>query len=410
MNRVRRSILVALPVAALLAACGSGTTTGTGTSSTPDTVQKATGTPIKVGYVRTQSGPLAGFISVGDQIQAGMEGYLGWLNEHGGINNHPVQLVDADDAGDPNTGLTAAKRLVEQDGVVAMLTVSGGSISAVNPYLESKQIPVLGTLAPILKTFMPPHPYIFGTQTPYEYQGAGVAEYLYSKGKRNVAYAGYSTISGQLFGKGFVERFKELGGTIALQDSFKQPSSDFAAMVQRLQNAKPDAVVWFSSDQEAAAVLKQSQDFGFQTTWVWGPGATTPHLTTLIGPLAEGTFGVSPFAATTSNSSASQEFKQNVTKYSTVKAAISSYTQFGYLDARAAADAMKAVKGDVTSPGIRDAAEALSGDYGLMPKFTLSATNHLMNTSVQIVQFKGADLQAASSFITPTLPKSLAAS
>lgn len=407
MSRLPRSLLAGAALAVLVGACGSSGGSS-GQSSTSSSTSKATGAPIKVGYVRSQSGSLAGFISVGDQIEAGMEGYIGWLNDHGGVNGRLLQLVDADDAGDPNTGLAAAKRLVEQDGVVAVLTVSGASMTAVAPYLAEKHVPIVGTLTPILSLFQPPKPYIFGTQTPYEYQGAGVAEYLYKNGKHNVAYAGYNTLSGQLFGKGFVDRLQELGGNVVLQDSFKQPSSDFTALVQRLQGVHPDAVAFFSSDQEAAAILKQSQQFGFQTTWLWGPGATTPHLTTLVGPLAEGTYGVVPFEATTSSSSAVQQFKANVAQYSKVNAAISSYTEFGYLDAEAAANALKASGSSVTGDAVRDALEHLSGDYGLMPKFSLSTSTHLMNTSVQIVQFKNSDLEGVSKFITPELPKALA--
>jgi branched-chain amino acid transport system substrate-binding protein len=234
-----------------------------------------------------------------------------------------------------------------------------------------------------------------------------MASYLYQNGKRKVAYAAYNTLSGKTFGKGFVDRFVELGGKVVLQDSFAQPSTDFAALVQRLKDAKPDAVMWFSSDQEASAVLKQAQQFGFDTTWFWGPGATTPHLVTLVGQLAEGTYGVSPFLALTSTAKPVVDFKQNVAKYSTIKAALSSYTEFGYLDAQAAVEAMKAVTGEVTPNAVRDALERLSGDYGLMPKFTLSATQHLMNTSIQVVQFAGNDLKPVSDFIAVQLPKSL---
>jgi branched-chain amino acid transport system substrate-binding protein len=358
--------------------------------------------------VRTQSGSLTGFIAVGDQIQAGMEAYVGWANAHGGVNGRPVELVNGNDAGDPNTGLAAAKKLVEQDQIVAMLTVSGASVNAVTPYLEEQRIPVVGSLAPVLGAFVPVHPYVFGTQTPYEYQGSAVAEFLAKQGKNRLAYAGYNTPSGQAFGQGFVDRSNELGREVVLKEFFNQPSTEFTALIGKLSEAKPEAVVWFSSDQEAAAVLKQAQQFAFQTTWLWGPGASTPHLVTLVGQLAEGTYGVSPFAALSSNSSAVQEFKQNVQQYSKVKADLSTYTEFGYLNARAAIDAMKSVKsGDITSVAIRDAVEGLSGDYSLMPKFQLGPSNHLMNTSTQIVQFKGPDLISASDVIVAQLPASI---
>jgi branched-chain amino acid transport system substrate-binding protein len=346
------------------------------------------------------SGSQAGVIAVEKQELGGAQAYVGWLNDHGGVDNHPVLIDTADDVGDPNTGLAGAKRLVEQDGVQVMLFVSGGPIaSAVAPYLVSKSIPLMGTAAPLLCFFQPVQKDVFGELTPYEYQGAALAQYLVKqKGAKTVAYAGFNDVSGKSFGSTFMSVAKSLGATLVDEEYFKRGQTDFAAMISKLQGVKPDAVGFFASIQETAAVLKAGQAAGFETTWAWGPGGTNPALVGLAGPLAENTYGVTPYLSDTSSDPSVKEYRANLTKYQP-DIISGPYTQFGYVLGRASADALKKAKGTYTSEAVRTAMESLSGNYGMFPAFQLSADNHLLNRGIQVVQYKGKDLQPASSLI-----------
>ena len=399
-----RPLLFGAAIAIAATACGSSTTGGGGSSGSSSSssvaASKAGGTPIKLGWVGTLSGSQAGVIAVEKQELGGAQAYFGWLNDHGGVDGHPLQIDTADDTGDPNTGLAGAKREVEQDGVQVMMFVSGGPIaSAVEPYLVSKNIPLLGTAAPLLCFFQPVQKFVFGELTPYEYQGAALAQYLVQqKGAKTVAYAGFNDVSGKSFGSTFISTAKKLGAQVVDEEYFKRGQTDFAAMVSKLQGLKPDAVGFFASIQESAAVLKAAQAAGFQTTWAWGPGGTNPALVNLAGPLAEGTYGVSPFLSDTSSDQSVQDYRNNLAKYSA--GVISGpYTQFGYILGRVTADALKKANGTYTSDAVRTAMESLSGDYGMLAPFQLSSSNHLLNKGIQVVQYKGKELQAVSKLI-----------
>jgi branched-chain amino acid transport system substrate-binding protein len=79
----------------------------------------ATGTPIKVGAIVSETGP-APFVDWSE----GAIAYFKDLNSHGGINGHPVDLILKNDAGNPTqTGLIARQLIGE--GVVAFV----GSLS-----------------------------------------------------------------------------------------------------------------------------------------------------------------------------------------------------------------------------------------------------------------------------------------
>jgi ABC-type branched-subunit amino acid transport system substrate-binding protein len=404
-GKIARPLLLGAALAVVASACGSSNnSTGGGgagaAGATAAAATKATGTPITLGWVGTMSGSQAGVIAVEKQELGGAQAYFGWLNDHGGVDNHPVNISIADDAGDPNTGLAGAKRLVEQEGVPVMMFVSGGPIaSAVQPYLVSKSIPLLGTAAPLLCFFQPVQKFTFGELTPYEYQGAALAQYLVkTKGAKTVGYAGFNDVSGKSFGQSFMNTAKGLGATITGQDYFNRGQTDFAALVSKLQGQKPDAVGFFASIQETAAVLKAAQTSGLQTTWAWGPGGTNPALVKLAGPLAEGTYGVSPFVSDTSSDPSVKDYRANLAKY---QPDITSgpYTQFGYVLGRATTDALKKTSGSYTSDAVRSAMENLGGNYGMFPAFQLSPSDHLLNKGIQVVQYKGSNLESASQLI-----------
>jgi branched-chain amino acid transport system substrate-binding protein len=103
----------------------------------------ASGTPIRLGSVGTTSGPIGGALAPG--VRAA-QAWAAWVNANGGIAGHPVQLVVADDGGDPAKHRSLVQQLVEDKGVVAFLhtTAALSGQSAVG-YLEAKKIPVIGS-------------------------------------------------------------------------------------------------------------------------------------------------------------------------------------------------------------------------------------------------------------------------
>jgi ABC-type branched-subunit amino acid transport system substrate-binding protein len=383
----------------LLVACGSNSK-GSSSDTTISAGQKATGTPIEVGAITTQSGSQSGVIAVEKQELSGAQAYIDYVNDHGGVDGHPVHVNVQDDGGDPNTALADAKQLVEQVKVPAMMYIGAGPIAAaVIPYLEEQKVPLNSTSASNLSLFQPVNPYVFGQLTPYEYEGAAFADFLVkNKGLKKVAYAGYDDVSGKSWGSTFISRAKEDGAEVTSVDYFKRGETDFTSLIQKYQSDKPDAVAFFAAVQETAAVLKNANSAGFKTTWAWGPGGTNTLLLGLVGPLAKGTYGVSPFDLPNSKTKAMDEFNSIMDTYEPKTERVP-YTIYGYVLAKFLVNSLKSTNGNFTPAAVRDAMEKQSGDYGLMAPFTMSPDNHVANTAVKIVQYTDKDLVSASDFI-----------
>jgi branched-chain amino acid transport system substrate-binding protein len=86
---------------------------------------------------------------VGAALQPLFDGMHSWVadvNARGGLARHPVALIEADDRGDPNQSLALARRLVEQDGVLAFYGLHTVTTSdAVMRYLEQRQVPAIAS-------------------------------------------------------------------------------------------------------------------------------------------------------------------------------------------------------------------------------------------------------------------------
>lgn len=115
-----------------------------GKSTNPRTALNCTGkeAPIKVGTVATTSGVLGYvFASAVDGIKA----WVADVNSRGGVNCHKIDYVAVDDGGDPARYQALARRLVENDKVVAfIMNPAPISAQAGREYLNSKKIPVIG--------------------------------------------------------------------------------------------------------------------------------------------------------------------------------------------------------------------------------------------------------------------------
>ena len=98
--------------------------------------------PVKVGHAGTLSGPVG---SVTITMQQGVQLWVQLVNSRGGVNGHPVQLIVADDGGDPARHTAQMKELVEKYRVVAFVNnpeVLTGQAS-VN-YVNQVRVPVIG--------------------------------------------------------------------------------------------------------------------------------------------------------------------------------------------------------------------------------------------------------------------------
>jgi branched-chain amino acid transport system substrate-binding protein len=117
---------------------GSGAQPGTTNAGT----EQPTGEPLVIASVGDYSG-IAG-ASEKDGPKA-LQVWAAWVNDHGGVNGHPVKVYVVDDGMDPQRYQAAVKDLVENKHVIAFVdNFAPFTVQSGVKYLESKHVPVIG--------------------------------------------------------------------------------------------------------------------------------------------------------------------------------------------------------------------------------------------------------------------------
>lgn len=99
---------------------------------------------ITIGAIMTLTGPFDG-----RPAESVLKAHVQMINEQGGINGYKFRLIVYDDGFDATKGMIAAKRLVEQDKVFAIVGwLSPATEPQAAPYFASQGIPVVGGIGP----------------------------------------------------------------------------------------------------------------------------------------------------------------------------------------------------------------------------------------------------------------------
>lgn len=387
-HNVPRILVLLAALVLTVSACGSG---ASGSSS--DT--------IKLGAWLPLSGPGA---AAGEPQRVGGDVYFKLLNDRGGINGRKVEWITKDNAYDTQQTVQAARELIGQDRVVAIVNANGtAQTEATFPFvLEQSKVPILNTYGGAENWYSPPRAGLFGIQTLYEDQAAALAKWAVEDGAKKVLVihsdpAAFVNVAKQVAP---VAEKEDSGVSVDLL-SVKFQTTDYAPIVSQVRAQRPDAVITILTAPEAAAYLKEAKLQGFSApAYGYAPDAQTATLT-LGGDAAEGYHAVSWFKLPTDNSPELKEYRDAMAKYAP-DAPVDFSTLIGFAYAKAFAEIAKTVGGDITSESIVAAyEEAKDVETGIMPPLTFSDTQHLGATDLQRVTVKGGRWTAEGDFFTP---------
>ena len=150
--------------------------------------------PIRIGYMATLTGEGATW---GQHEREGALLAVKDINAKGGVLGRPLELVCYDVKGKPEEGVSAIRRLIYDDKVVAIGGTNYSGIQlAIAPIAEKGQVPVIATAATNPTVTVDPNtgkvrPYMFRISYTDPYQGRVIADYLIKKcGAKKLAIIG----------------------------------------------------------------------------------------------------------------------------------------------------------------------------------------------------------------------------
>ena len=342
---------------------------------------------VKVG----STGPLSGSLSLlGQGVRDGIQVYFDHINEQGGVNGRKIEFISEDDGYEPMRAVASAKKLIEQDKVIALVSPVGTpSNAAMVPYVEERKIPLFAPYAFSHTLTTPNKRYVFTTLPEVRVQASLLGEYLTKQLKRNkIAVIYQNDDFGQDAVIGFEERMKKNGVPLT-KLPFDRGSTNFSGVVAQARQAGVDDVVFFGIPRDAALIMKESAKMGWKPQFSGHNALGDPQTFTLAGQqLVDGAIAVAVMEPLDSTKPQVAEFLARQKKY-LPKTTPTTYSMHGYNAALIFVEALKRVQGEPTSEKIVAELEKLNGfNTGLMGPITFTSTNHAGSQSAAFMRAK----------------------
>ncbi|TQM01636.1 ABC transporter substrate-binding protein [Pseudonocardia kunmingensis] len=281
----RRIPLVALTasVALALSSCAGSSLGEAQGDAAPET-----GGPVRVGLLLPTSGVYA---PVGADMLAAFELYI---EENGGqLGGRDVEVVIADEGGDPATGLPAAQRLVVQEDVdVVAGAVNSATAIAVTSLFNEEEVPlVISNAGADALTGPSGSPYVWRTSFHNSQGDAAAGPWIQAAVGDGVYAIGADYAGGREHVGGFVRGYTEAGGSLAgeVYTPFGT-TQDYQPYLTAIANSGAKATYAFFAGAESVRFVQQYKEFGLdETIPLYGFGSlTSSDVLSAIGPPAVG--------------------------------------------------------------------------------------------------------------------------
>ena len=255
--------------------------------------------PLKIGFLADFSGPLAEF---GPAIQTGVELAIKHLNDAGGVLGHDVVLVIGDTGLDPTQATEEARRLIEVEGVHAIVGPLASSITlaVAESVATPAGVPVISPSAtsPQL-TIAEDNDYLFRSTTSDAAQGPVLAQLAADQGLSHVGVI----FLNDPYGQGLADSFARAWGGDANLVSIEDGQASYLSELQRAAANGAQALIAIAFPQQAEVFLREALEQGLFDHFLFVDGTKSQDLIDAIGAdYLNGMQGTAPTAGPESDS------------------------------------------------------------------------------------------------------------
>ncbi len=261
--------------------------------------------PIKIGGLFPLTGGLAQY---GPPITNGAKLAVDQINAAGGVLGRPLELVVRDTATAPDVGADAAAKLIEIDGVVAIIgALSSGVTKTVATIAAARHIPQISpsSTSPAI-TELDDDDYVFRTCITDDLQGVAQARLAYYLGYRKVAIIYVNNEYGRLLAEAFKASFEDGEREVVAMVPYEEGKPSYRGEVDRALAGDPDAINLIAYPKEGNMIIIEALEAGYEGEFLFpdgmkGEGVTPGPACDPTAPCEEwyleGSFGTAPGAA-----------------------------------------------------------------------------------------------------------------
>jgi branched-chain amino acid transport system substrate-binding protein len=246
------------------------------------------GETVRIGACLSLTGPAAVY---GAQQKAGVLAAVDEVNRSGALGGVKLEAVVEDDASTKEQGIAVYQRLIGRDRVVAIIgpTLSN-TATAADPLAQAARVPVVAVSNTAPRGITDIGDYVWRVSLT---EGQVIPGAL----KRARARLGFEA-AGVLYGNDDVftkagydvmkDALGAMGVRIVGTQTFAKPDRDYNAQLTALIARKPDILVVSALVENAAGIVAQARQLGWQGPILGGNGFNSAALVENAGPAAEG--------------------------------------------------------------------------------------------------------------------------
>jgi len=255
-----------------------------GTAGAEDGV---TADKIVLGQAAALDGPAA---ALGQGMREGLLAAFDEANRAGGVKGHKLELISVDDGYEPTKSVEAAKKLIEQDKVFALIGSVGTPTSvAVQPMASDAGVPFIGafTGAEFLRT--PYKANVVNVRASYFQETETMVEHLTKDlGITKIAIFYQDDAFGQAGLAGVKRALDKRQMSLVAEGTYERNTTAVKGALLTIKKAEPEAVIMIGAYQPCAEFIKLARQVKLDATFVNISFVGSDALAKELGPAGAG--------------------------------------------------------------------------------------------------------------------------
>lgn len=270
-------MLLMVVMSAVLVACGNADDSSSGDGVSEDT--------IKIGAIWDVTG---GASSMGVPERNAFNLLVEQANEAGGINGKKIEVIEADNQSDETKSLTEAKRMINQENVVAIVGGSQSTTSlAIVPVAQQSGVPYIANGS--ARSIINGNEWVFITPPSDEALMRPLVENIKEKGIKKIAMIRVNNDFGMSGQKALEKLSAENGLEIVGIEQFNADVKDAKVQINNVMKNEPEALIVWALVPATATVARDLTDLSYKekVEMYAASGAVSEQLMELAGDAAE---------------------------------------------------------------------------------------------------------------------------
>jgi len=282
----RSSLFVALCLVVVLAGCAPAATP-VPPAAPAEAGGENVGSPYKIGVVVSVTG---GGSTLGEPQRDTAVMLQKQLDAQGGVVSpdgvrHPIQLLIHDTEGKGDVAVPVAKKLVDDDKVVAIIGPSISPVAmALIPVLQEAQVPniSMASSSEIVTPVSERH-WIFKVAQSNEHTAPWQVKYVAAKGMTRIANLYVNNAYGEDGAAAIRRTAAEEGVEIVLEETFDAADTDMTAQITKIKASGAEGVLITAIPPAAAIFTKQYRELGVDLPLLHNSGVAMKSFIDLAG-------------------------------------------------------------------------------------------------------------------------------